>query len=372
MASSKLVEIAKKGRKALAMWRQKNPDVVMDLSDADLEKVNLRGANLRRANLVGANLTKANLIGANLTGADLTRANLTKAVLIKADFYTANLFKATLNGADLSGVYFRKSNLQGVNLSDASLVKADFLEADLTNADLRKTTLYGADFGRSIMQGVQINEALLGWASFGNVNLSQVIGLDQIEHRGPTTVGLDTFFQSDGKISETFLRGCGVPEGFVAGMPTITGHPFETTTCYIRFTKEEATFAERVFEALQNKGLRCWMDQRPEKAEQMKDIRMEKPDDKVVLCASKYSLTSWWGEDELNRTAQLEERIKKETRKQVQVLFPLNLDGFMFSGDWNYKKEKQIARISQDFTGWRRNHTKFSEEIDKLAKGLKG
>ncbi|MBM84213.1 MAG: hypothetical protein CMJ78_26970 [Planctomycetaceae bacterium] len=354
------------------MWRQKNPDVLLDLSDADLQKANLRGANLRRANLVGANLSGANLIGANLTGADLTRANLTKAVLIKADFYTANLFKATMNNADLSGVYFRKTNLHGVNLSDTSLVKADFIEADLTNADLRNSTLFGADFGQSKLDGVHITGALLGWASFGNVNLAQVIGLDQIEHRGPTTIGLDTFFHSEGKISEDFLRGCGVPDGFLKGMANITGHPFEGTTCYIRFTKEESTFAERVFEALQNKGIRCWMDMKPEKPEQAKDVRLELPDDKVVLCASKYSLTSWWGEAELDRTNELETQIKKQTRKSAQILFPLNLDGFMFSGDWKYKNEKQIARISADFTGWRRNHTKFNEEIDKLAKGLKG
>ena len=45
-------------------WRRENPDVIPNLTRADLTW----------ANLTGANLTRANLTGANLTGADLTRA----------------------------------------------------------------------------------------------------------------------------------------------------------------------------------------------------------------------------------------------------------------------------------------------------------
>ena len=60
-------------------WRKENPEVVIDLSLADL-----RGADLRDADLIGANLIGANLIGAKLRGADLTEADLRGAKLSKA------------------------------------------------------------------------------------------------------------------------------------------------------------------------------------------------------------------------------------------------------------------------------------------------
>ena len=57
----------------------------INLSDAKFIYCNLRGANLR-----GANLRRANLQGTNLQGADLTGADLTGAVLtfITYDRYT--------------------------------------------------------------------------------------------------------------------------------------------------------------------------------------------------------------------------------------------------------------------------------------------
>ena len=43
MGSRSQIEIAKQGRAALSKWRQANPDVLLNLSEADLVGVNLRG-----------------------------------------------------------------------------------------------------------------------------------------------------------------------------------------------------------------------------------------------------------------------------------------------------------------------------------------
>jgi hypothetical protein len=41
------------------------------------------------------------------------------------------------------------------------------------------------------------------------------MGLDTAHHDGPSTVGLDTIYNSKGQISEAFLRGAGVPKNFI-------------------------------------------------------------------------------------------------------------------------------------------------------------
>ena len=62
-------------------WREANPDVRPDLTEADLKDSNLQGVKLREADLQGAILSETNLQGAelahcNLRGAILQNANL--------------------------------------------------------------------------------------------------------------------------------------------------------------------------------------------------------------------------------------------------------------------------------------------------------
>lgn len=71
------------------------------------------------------------------------------------------------------------------------------------------------------------------------------------------------------------------------------------------------------------------------------------------LCASRNSLTSWWVENEMSSVISKEQRLWKKTRRETLVLIPLNLDGFMFSDEWQSGWKNQIAsRLAPDFTGW--------------------
>ena len=51
-----------------------------DLTNANLEAMDLHGADLYYANLIGANLSGSNLSSANLDGTSLTNANLIRAI----------------------------------------------------------------------------------------------------------------------------------------------------------------------------------------------------------------------------------------------------------------------------------------------------
>ena len=69
-----------------------------------------------RANLNGVDLSEANLNEVDLYGADLRGANLSKATL-----YRANLYSADLRGANLCKVNFYRADLGGADLSGADL-----------------------------------------------------------------------------------------------------------------------------------------------------------------------------------------------------------------------------------------------------------
>ena len=86
MADNEQVDRLKSGVDEWNRWRDEHIDVSIELSRADLRKINLIGALLTEANLF-----RSNLIGAELFEADLSKANLFEADLRKADLSSANL-----------------------------------------------------------------------------------------------------------------------------------------------------------------------------------------------------------------------------------------------------------------------------------------
>lgn len=162
MANQEQLEILKRERVDVwNKWRENNPNVPIDLKEADLHgaklsKVNLSGANLRRsqfsyAHLFGANLSGAYLNGAKFIGTDLSRAHFSKAILHKAD-----LSDAILNGA----------NLREANLSNS----------DLTNSDIRRADLIESDLSGAMLIGTKINKAKISGSSIYAVNVWDLKG----------------------------------------------------------------------------------------------------------------------------------------------------------------------------------------------------
>jgi hypothetical protein len=138
MANDEHVAILKKGVAAWNKWRDENPDIRPDLSNA-----NLKGADLGEANLINAALSNANLVEA-----DLSKTNLRGADLREADLMWARLTEANLSVADLSIAHLFDADLRRANLSEATLIGADLrgvnlVGTDLTGADLTGCRIYG-------------------------------------------------------------------------------------------------------------------------------------------------------------------------------------------------------------------------------------
>lgn len=77
MANKEHLKILKQGVEVWNKWREDHPDVIPDLTGANLQEVNflesdLEGTSLRDANLKNANLEKVkSLLSEQLAGADL-------------------------------------------------------------------------------------------------------------------------------------------------------------------------------------------------------------------------------------------------------------------------------------------------------------
>ena len=106
MANPQHVKIARPGTAAIRNWRASNPNVRLDLSEADLRKANLSGVNLN---------------GANLSKADLSKAGLSEADLRTADLREANLSEANLRNSDLVGTSFASTTLRDANMLDVNV-----------------------------------------------------------------------------------------------------------------------------------------------------------------------------------------------------------------------------------------------------------
>ncbi len=142
-------------------WRKNNPEIEVNLIEADLSEMNLRGANLANVDLSGAKLISAELSEVNFTGAYLAGANLSFARLVRA-----NLSFTYLAETDLSF-----ANLEGANISAAYLSKANFSFADLHDADLSFSNLTDANFSESDARSAQFSFADLNGINFYSANL---------------------------------------------------------------------------------------------------------------------------------------------------------------------------------------------------------
>ena len=289
MSKSEHLLIARQGPLAIARWREQHAGERLDfsggiLSNHNLSRADLSEADLRGADLIGARLNQANLrhadlrdavplmaylsdadlSDANLEGATLRRADLSRSTLSGAKLGRANLSGANLTSANLSNVDLTGANLSGANLTGCSLHGADLSRADLNNADLSGADLTGSNLGkatfyRSSLEGTVFKDAVMFHTLFGDCDMRGATGLEEVNHAGPSTVGIDAIFRSGGLIPESFLRGTGVPEGAVAEY-TASGDqgPGRFYTCFISYCTKDEAFTQRLQSDLQARGVRCW------------------------------------------------------------------------------------------------------------------
>jgi hypothetical protein len=326
MANPEHLAILKQGVERWNKWREKHPLIRPAFSHV----------TLRKADLSCVDFTGADLGGADLSGADLTQARLNEAYLFGA-------------------------NLKRANLASANLTKANVIVADLSGANLKDANLEWATAGGTILT---------------SVDLSATTGLETMSHAQASSVSIDTIYLSHGRIPETFLRGCGVPENFITYMHSLTRGAFEYYSCFISYSTKDQAFADRLYADLQAKGVRCWfaphdiMGGRKVHEQIDEAIRVH---DKLLLILSEYSMASDWVGTEIANAGE------REAREKKQMLFPITIAPFedvkkwkKFDADRGTDSAREIREYYiPDFSGWERDAAGYQREFEKLVTALK-
>ncbi|MGH9760078.1 MAG: toll/interleukin-1 receptor domain-containing protein [Blastocatellia bacterium] len=155
----------------------------------------------------------------------------------------------------------------------------------------------------------------------------------------------------------------------------MTGEQTEYYSCFISYSHEDKLFARTLHDRLKGRGIRCWLDEHqllPGQDLYEEVDRGIKLWDKVLLCASEHSLTSWWVDDEIARAFEKEQKLMRERGCKVLALIPLDLDGFLFSGNWKSAKAAQLKqRVAGDFTCWASDSAKFREQFKRVLRALR-
>src|SRR6266702_3339763 len=333
MANQEHLDILKQGVETWNQWRKGHADLIADLSGAPLRDISLEEANLSFA---------------QLSGADLIRANLSRADLSRADLRAAGLDGADLSSADLGLAL----------LSFARLRRANLRNADLVEAQLRSAYLKGAD----------LSNAIVAWTSFGYLDLSAVKGLETVRHEAPSIIDIDTIIRSQGNIPEIFLRKAGVPDSIIEAIPSLIGSlkTIDFYSCFISYSDKDRAFAERLYDDLQSKGVRCWFA--PEDLKWGEKIRTGIDEaihlhDKLLLILSKHSVASGWVEHEVKSA------LAKERKEKRIVLFPIRLDKAIFDSPLAWATEIRHERNIGDFTGWKQ-HDDYQKALARLLSEL--
>lgn len=224
------------------------------------------------------------------------------------------------------------------------------------------------------MNQTQLGQATLGLTTF-DVDLSSVLGLESAVHGFPSPVTDRALRSVPPDCQVPFLRGVGFDDPTIEFFRAHHGIPIQFYSAFISYSTEDALFAENLHDKLQGKGIRCWMDKHEilpgdDLHDSINDaIRLY---DKVLLCASKNSLESWWVDREVGRATKKEERLWKERGKKVLSIVPLNLDGYMFDEAWTRGYADDLrSRNAADFVGWENDARKFDGQLDRVVAALR-
>ena len=208
------------------------------------------------------------------------------------------------------------------------------------------------------------------------VDLSGVLGLESVDHSGPSSIGIDTIYKSKGKIPDSFLRGAGVPDNFIAYMRSLTGTAFDFYSCFISYSTKDQEFADRLYADLQAKGVRCWFAREDMKwGDRIHDQidRAIQVHDRVLMLLSEASMTSKWVETEIRKA------FAKEKREARRVLFPISLVPFeeiraweCFDSDTGEDLARKVRQyfIPPDFSKWK-DHDSYTKAFQRLVRDLK-
>ena len=404
MADIELVQTVKRGRDAVAAWREANPNRVMDLnacymSHARIPMVNLRGADMRGGDFMGAMARRADLSNSYLNDAhfyraDLREANLSRAIAPGANLRGADLRNANLAGVNLDRATLSEANLSGANLTNANLDRANLDRTNFTGADLTGASFNGANLSRTNLSASVLKEAdfyeavlndvvtaaadfrncIIGYTVFQNCALNEAAGLEDIRHDAPSTIGLDTLLRSRGALPASFILGSGVPAAMAGLQEAVADAPVSTLEVHISCANADIDFARQLESSLREQGVRSWVfaegfrgnplvDRRATSGEEEIERWVRHYDRLVVICSAA-GLDSETVRNDITAAQEAQNTSDRWT------LFLVDADGVMTA-----RRARSARLLAEDFrffdlTGQAEGSAEYHAALAELAANL--
>ena len=296
------------------------------------------------------------------------KENLTlRPDLLRVDLSGKNLRGIYLNACELMGSFFQGADLTGSALNHSNLSGADLRNVKLVNCNLNRI-----NFTEANLSGTSVHHSMLSWTIFFSTNLSDVRGLNTIQHYGPCSIDHLTL-KNSGELPPSFLRGIGLPDTYIKYIPSLFhGDAIEYYSCFISYSSTNEDFAKRLHADLQDNGVRCWFT--PEDMKIGDKVRHTidsaiRLHDKLILILSETSIESDWVEHEVNQA------LEREERDSSLVLFPIRIDDAVMDTGFGWAKRLREAhrpagRHIGDFTEWK-NHDSYQKAFERLLRDLK-
>jgi len=201
--------------------------------------------------------------------------------------------------------------------------------------------------------------------------------LETIDHQGPSTVGVDTIYASKGKIPESFLRGCGVPENLISYIPSLVKSEdgIQFYSCFISYSSKDEEFVRRLHGRMRDAHLRVWFAPEDIQGGQKLHEQIEtaiRVYDKLLIVLSEASLQSEWVMTELRKAR------KAERQSGQRKLFPVRLVDMKTLQAWECidpdTGEDLALEVRRyfipDFSHWK-EHDPFEAAFARLLKDLR-
>lgn len=150
--------------------------------------------------------------------------------------------------------------------------------------------------------------------------------------------------------------------------------PMKYCSCFISYSHHDKDFADKLHNALRVHDVECWLDEHQILPGDYFLGNIDegiKKYDKVLLCCSEKSLTSFWVDTEIEKAVHKEKTLWDEHQERTLVMIPLDLDGFLHKG-WDDPKASILrSRLSADFTEWASSEEKFTRQLEGLLMALR-
>ncbi len=291
---------------------------------------------------------------------------------------------ADLSGMDLSGYNLQNTNLYGANLTNANLESANLGFAYNFFDWQASSNLSFANFSGVNLKRADLSGAILQETIFGNTNLRETRGLDICTHRGRSIIDNRTH-ELSGPLPIDFLRGCGLTDWQIEATKLNHSELPQTKileilsnieklrlkkafhSCFISYSSLDEKFAQKLYNDLQDNGVRCWYAPKNMSIGSMirpaidKSIRAH---DKLLIILSKSSIGSQ------NVEQEVETALAKERETGGIVLFPIRIDNDVMAVESGWPSYVRNSRHIGDFTQWI-DQSLYEKSLDRLLNDLR-